>query len=188
MKYPDISKAVEQEILASYDKLYRLAFSYVKNEQDAMDVVQESVYKALKRQRIQVKELQMMCEEWTPLEGFENLVFLGMNGKPISKYIKTWLWRIVINTAVDATRRQSRFVSDDQVQEEGQEDRYEDTDIMAALDTLEEKERKVIMLKVFEEWTIREIADCLHENPNTVKSMLYRGLKKLRGKVEAEMV
>ena len=48
MKYPDISKAVEQEILASYDKLYRLAFSYVKNEQDAMDVVQESVYKAMK--------------------------------------------------------------------------------------------------------------------------------------------
>ena len=78
-------------------------------------------------------------------------------------------------------------LSDDQVQEEGQEDRYEDTDIMAALDTLEEKERKVIMLKVFEEWTIREIADCLHENPNTVKSMFYRGLKKLRGKVEAEM-
>ena len=27
----------------------------------------------------------MMCEEWTPLEGFENLVFLGMNGKPISE-------------------------------------------------------------------------------------------------------
>jgi len=47
--------------------------------------MQESVYKALKRQRIQVKELQMMCEEWTPLEGFENLVFLGMNGKPISE-------------------------------------------------------------------------------------------------------
>ena len=156
MKYPDISKAVEQEILASYDKLYRLAFSYVKNEQDAMDVVQESVYKAMKNAS-QIKE---------------------------KKYIKTWLWRIVINTAVDATRRQLRFVSDDQVQEEGQEDRYEDTDIMAALDTLEEKERKVIMLKVFEEWTIREIADCLHENPNTVKSMLYRGLKKLRGKVE----
>lgn len=47
--------------------------------------MQESVYKALKRQRIQVKELQMMCEEWITLEGFENLVFLGMNGKPISK-------------------------------------------------------------------------------------------------------
>ena len=145
MKYPDISKAVEQEILASYDKLYRLAFSYVKNEQDAMDVVQESVYKAMKNAS-QIKE---------------------------KKYIKTWLWRIVINTAVDATRHQSRFVSDDQVQEEGQEDRYEDTDIMAALDTLEEKERKVIMLKVFEEWTIREIADCLHENPGNNLLVIY---------------
>ena len=55
MKYPDISKAVEQEILASYEKLYRLAFSYVKNEQDAMDVVQESVYKAMKNAS-QIKE------------------------------------------------------------------------------------------------------------------------------------
>lgn len=55
MKYPDICKAVEQEILASYDKLYRLAFSYVKNEQDAMDVVQESVYKAMKNAS-QIKE------------------------------------------------------------------------------------------------------------------------------------
>ena len=118
MKYPDISKAVEQEILASYDKLYRLAFSYVKNEQDAMDVVQESVYKAMKTLEETAKEALLQIKE--------------------KKYIKTWLWRIVINTAVDATRRQSRFVSDDQVQEEGQEDRYEDTDIMAALDTLEE--------------------------------------------------
>lgn len=56
MKYPDISKAVEQEILASYDKLYRLAFSYVKNEQDAMDVVQESVYKAMKNASRSKKE------------------------------------------------------------------------------------------------------------------------------------
>lgn len=28
---------------------------------------------------------KMMCEEWITLERFENLVFLGMNGKPISE-------------------------------------------------------------------------------------------------------
>lgn len=159
MRNPDLSKAVEEEILASYEKLYRLAFSYVKNEQDAMDVVQESVYKAMKNAR-QVKE---------------------------PKYIKTWLWRIVMNTAADATRRRARFVSDEQVQEEGQEDRYEDTDVMAALDELDERERKVILLKYFEEWTIKDIADCLQENQNTVKSILYRALKKLKVKVEAEI-
>lgn len=26
--------------------------------------MQESVYKALKRQKIQLKEMQLMCEEW----------------------------------------------------------------------------------------------------------------------------
>ena len=145
-----ISKAIEQEILSSYEKLYRLAFSYMKNEQDAMDVVQESVYKAMKNAR-QVKD---------------------------EKYIKTWLWRITINTAVDATRKQSKFVSDEQVA---------DMDVLNALETLDERERKVIILKYFEEWTIGDIAAMLKENPNTVKSILYRSLKKLKVKVEEQI-
>lgn len=33
--------------------------------------MQESVYKALKRQKIQLKEMQLMCEGWENLEGFE---------------------------------------------------------------------------------------------------------------------
>ena len=47
--------------------------------------MQESVYKALKRQKIQLKEMQLMCEEWKNLEGFEHLVFLGKNGNPFLK-------------------------------------------------------------------------------------------------------
>lgn len=47
--------------------------------------MQDSVYRALKRQRVQVKELQMMSAGWQTLEGFESLVFLGLNGKPISE-------------------------------------------------------------------------------------------------------
>lgn len=159
MKNQDLSKAVEQEILNSYEKFYRLAFSYVKNEQDAMDVVQESVYKAMKYAS-QVKQ---------------------------PEYIRTWLWRIVINTAVDATKRRARFVSEDKVQETGKEDHYEDTDVLSALYDLEERERRVIVLKYFEEWTIKEIAECLKVNQNTVKSILYRALKKLKVKVEAEI-
>lgn len=78
MKKRGIAKAVEQEILASYEQLYRLAITYVKNEQDAMDVVQESAYKAMKNAG-QVKE---------------------------ETYIKTWLWRIVINTSLDMCKKQ----------------------------------------------------------------------------------
>lgn len=48
--------------------------------------MQESVYKALKRQRIQIKEMQLASNEWATLEGFENLVFTGRNGKPITEH------------------------------------------------------------------------------------------------------
>ena len=47
MKPAALQEQVEQQILADYPSLYRLAFTYVKNPDDAMDVVQESVYKAI---------------------------------------------------------------------------------------------------------------------------------------------
>lgn len=48
--------------------------------------MQDSVYKALKRQRIQLKEMQLSSLEWAPFKGFENLVFAGKNGKPITEH------------------------------------------------------------------------------------------------------
>lgn len=47
--------------------------------------MQDSVYKALKRQRIQLKKMQLSSLEWKPLEGFKNLVLAGKNGKPITE-------------------------------------------------------------------------------------------------------
>ena len=155
-----IAKAVEQEILASYEQLYRLAITYVKNEQDAMDVVQESAYKAMKNAG-QVKE---------------------------ETYIKTWLWRIVINTSLDMCKKQKRIVSGVFIPEEAKEDVYKDWDMLAALEELEERERTIVILKYFEEWKIDDIADLLKENPNTVKSILYRSLKKLKIKMSREEI
>ena len=43
-----IEKQAERLLLDNYDKYYRLAFSYMKNEEDALDVVQESAYKVMK--------------------------------------------------------------------------------------------------------------------------------------------
>ena len=42
-----LQKKVEEQILDSYEALYRLAFTYVHQEQDALDIVQESVYRAM---------------------------------------------------------------------------------------------------------------------------------------------
>lgn len=37
-----------QEVLARKEKFYRIAYAYVKNEEDALDIVSEATYKGLK--------------------------------------------------------------------------------------------------------------------------------------------
>ncbi len=41
-------------------------------------------------------------------------------------------------------------------------------------------------LRFFEELKLNEIAEILNENPNTVKTILYRSLKKLKRKLEPQ--
>ena len=60
--------------------LYRMAFLYVRQEQDALDVVQESILKAY-------KSLKTLREP---------------------EYFRTWLTKIVINTAQDTLRARQR--------------------------------------------------------------------------------
>lgn len=147
-----LQQEVEQEILQSYQTLYRLAYTYVKNPDDAMDVVQESVYKAI-----------------------QNASNVRSRGA-----IKGWLCRIVINSALDLLRSRTREVLVDQIPETGREDTYEDLDTLRALDQLEERERTVVVLRFFEDMKLQDIALVTGENLNTVKTILYRSLKKLR--------
>ncbi len=58
--------------------------------------------------------------------------------------------------------------------------RYENIDLRRALDAMEERDKAVIELRYFEDMKLEDIARVLGENQNTVKSRLYRGLKKLR--------
>ena len=120
-----------------------------------MDIVQETAYKAI------------------------------LNAASIQKeaFIKTWLWRIVINTSLEFLRAKQREVCDEFLPEYGKEDVYLDFDTIAALDVLNEKERAVVVLRYFEGRKLQEIADVLEENLNTTKSLLYRSLKKLRVKL-----
>ncbi|MEI3526184.1 MAG: sigma factor-like helix-turn-helix DNA-binding protein [Eubacteriales bacterium] len=45
---------------------------------------------------------------------------------------------------------------------------------------LEPREKAVIVLRFFEDQKLEDIARTLQENTNTVKTILYRSLKKLR--------
>ena len=64
------------------DILYRMAFTYMKNEQDALDVMQELVYKALKK----------------------------MHTVQQYEYARTWLVRVLINSCKDQLQKRQQTV------------------------------------------------------------------------------
>ena len=47
MKDSEKETLVHEQLVNHYDKYYRIAYSYVFQEQDAMDIVQEGAYRAI---------------------------------------------------------------------------------------------------------------------------------------------
>ena len=146
----------ERILTDNYEKYYRLAYSYMRNEDDALDVVQESAYRAIRD-----------C------------------GKVKNKdYLSTWIYRIVVNTSLDMLRRKKKETPTEEMPETPTEDHYQDLDLKQMINRLDDKSRTVIILRYFEDLKLEDIADIVGENLNTVKARLYRALKKLRLELE----
>ena len=154
------AKTVERLLLTNYNQYYRLAYSYVHNDADACDIVQNGAYKALR----------------------------GSGTLKNAAYAETWVYRIMLNECFRHLR-QPRKYSYESMQETGfelsyTEDNCDKIDLRRALDALQEKDKAVVILRYFEDRKLEEIADILEENVNTVKSRLYRSIKKLRDHLE----
>ncbi len=138
------------------ENLYRLAYSYVKNRDDALDIVQDSIQKA-----------------FVSLERLKN-----------TESMKSWIYRIIVNTALDYLRKQKKIqvvdVESLDVYRLANDDVYQNIDLETALDNLPVMYRTVIVLRYFEDLKIEEIAEVLQENLNTVKTRLYKALQLLR--------
>ena len=153
-------KKLETYVTKNIDKIYRLAFSYSKNQQDAEDIVNESVRRAL-----------------DGIEKLRNEEFLG-----------TWFFRIVVNTANTYLKSRSKLIYLDEIMEEylTAEDKYQNTDLYEAVMKLDSKYRIIIVLKFYEDLTIERISKILGENISTVKTLLYKAIKKLKLEISKE--
>ena len=115
----------------------------------------------------------------------------------------TWLYRIVINTCIDARRRRSRWkeiffpwrfdrdkagATDNSLEEfadvnpgsdplTAASGRQLQEDVKSALDKLSQRQRTIFQLKVFQEMSIAEIAETMGLAEGTVKSHLFRATR-----------
>lgn len=155
-----------------YRRLYRLALSYLRNQDDALDAVQETFVKAF-----------LKAERW---DG--------------SSEAGPWLARITINVAIDRYRRDKRRQVTFTPLGEGDHDQTVATGdpsperqtlgrelagrIASAVRVLPEKQRAVFVLRHYEEMSLEEIADSLGMNLGTVKSSLHRAVHRLRERLQ----
>jgi RNA polymerase sigma-70 factor (ECF subfamily) len=151
-----------------YRRLYRLALSYLRNQDDALDAVQETFVKAFQK-----------AARW---DG--------------ASEAGPWLSRITINLAIDRYRRDKRRQATFTPLAEGDHDDAVATGdpsperrtfglelagrIASAVRVLPEKQRAVFVLRHYEEMSLEEIADSLGMNLGTVKSSLHRAVHRLR--------
>ena len=152
---------VKDYIVENQERFYKIAYSYVKNEDDALDIVHDAICKALQK-----------------IDTLKNI-----------EVVKTWFYKILVNSAIDYIRKNNKYVSlsqEDMINEKISNDIYSDIDLEQALDRLPEEYKSIIMLRYFEDMKIEEIANVLQQNITTVKTTLYKGLRRLKIKINTE--
>ncbi|USK57732.1 sigma-70 family RNA polymerase sigma factor (plasmid) [Cytobacillus solani] len=148
--------ALQHLIKTEKDKLYRVAFSYVRNEEDAVDVFQQTTLFAIESIH-QLKE---------------------------PKYFSTWLTRICINLSIKVLRDKQKVISIENINAENASGRNvsleEKIDLLDAICKLDEKYKTVLILKYYNDLTMEQIAENINMPLGTVKTNIRRGLEQLR--------
>lgn len=141
------------ELLIKHEsrKLYRTAFLYVGNKEDALDVVQDTV-----------------CKAFQSISNLKN-----------PEYFNTWLIKILIRTAYRVLERKSKFNSIDYESLSNFQDHkvieiHENIDLSNALNMLNENDRTAIILFYYHSMPIHLIATMMDKPEGTVKSYLRR--------------
>ncbi len=148
---------LERYITDNQESFYRLAYSYVKDRDAALDVVQNAVLKAL--------------THWGSLR------------EPA--YLKTWFYRILVNEGLSYLRKNRRLIPTDVFWDEQapEEDIPGRIDVYEAVERLNPKLRTVVVLRFFEDMPLQEIAAVTGLNLSTVKTRLYHALKLLKKEI-----
>lgn len=124
-----------------------------------MDIVQEAVYKA----------------------------YVKKNNLKQPEYFMTWITRILINCAIDFLKKSKKITNFDENFNEADENKVtpeEIIDLYSALKDLDERSKTIVVLRYFEDMTLKDISNVLDLPLSTTKTILYRTLSELKIKLE----
>ncbi|MBR1476997.1 MAG: RNA polymerase sigma factor [Lachnospiraceae bacterium] len=149
----DSEEAYTAAVTEFSDMIYRIAYQNMLNIADAEDVVQEVLFKLLKHRGAFADR----------------------------EHIKAWLIRVTVNQCKDIHKIlfRRKEVSIEDIEEFDAASDESDDYVFLELSKLPKEDRNVIYLYYYEGYSIREIAEILKKNQNTVNARLTRARRKL---------
>ncbi|WP_324824147.1 RNA polymerase sigma factor [Sinanaerobacter sp. ZZT-01] len=160
----------EQLIESCKTKAYNIAWRYMRNEQDALDALQESFIK----------------------------VFRHLGKFKGESSFDTWVYRIVVNTCNDMLRKNNNlkavttvFANDEEevvvrlpdtgpTPWEALERKEKSQFILDCLETLQPDQKEIIILRDIHGFSYQELTEVLECSIGTVKSRINRARKRLK--------
>ena len=157
-----------QQLYALFsDKVYNTALSYVQNEQDAEEITQDV---------------------------FTN-IFRSADKFKGNATVSTWVYRITVNTSLNQIKRKKRFSFlkfGESVQDSPDfehpgvllENKENAKALFTLIDTLVDSQKTAFILSFVEDLPRQEVAAVMNISLKAVESLLQRGKKNLREKLE----
>lgn len=142
-------EAFEEILMENIDYFYKIAYTILKNEEDASDAISNTVLKAYTK----IKQLQK------------------------DEFFKTWITKILKNECYDIIRKNKKIVYIEEYKQENlkySHEKEEQVDIKKAIQSLNENLSEIVILYYIQDKSIAEISKILKIPQGTVKSRLYK--------------
>lgn len=141
-------------LIKSYEKdLYKVAIAMTKNEDDALDCIQEAILQAY----ISIKDLRQ------------------------DEYFKTWLIKILINKCNALLKKNKKILNlDVSITENDKVEQSEKLELKDSINNLDSDLKIIVILYYYEDMSIKDISESLNVPQGTIKSRLSRARSKLK--------
>ena len=155
-------KTLDKYILENKEKFYKIAFVYLRNRENALDIVQDSILKS-----------------YTYIEKLKDIEALDK-----------WFTKLLINTAIDFIRKNSKMVYLDNSNLDYLIDKKlrEEKTFNEIISSLDLELKGVIILKYFYGYKISEVSEILGISESDVKNKMHKSLKLLRKEISEEVL
>lgn len=152
--------ALVQLIMAKKNDYYRLAYVYLRNKDEALDVMSEMII-------ILYEKIYLLKKE---------------------EVFYSWSKTILVNICKKKIQKNKKIIPFDEIHDSGYDEDFKEDKLMLEnyLKKLSEKQQDVIRLRYFLDMDYQSISEILDIPLGTVKSRIAKALEKLKDSLEGE--